>query len=41
MTEEERRSKELDAANRRDFDTEQSKIKLLLLGACGVWRGGT
>lgn len=33
MTEEERRSKELDQANKRDFDQESSKIKLLLLGA--------
>ena len=34
MTEEERRSKELDAANKKDFDVENAKIKLLLLGAC-------
>lgn len=32
MTDEEKRSKELDAANKRDFDVESRKIKLLLLG---------
>lgn len=33
MSDAERRSKELDANNKRDFDVESSKIKLLLLGA--------